>query len=66
VGGVILGSTVNYTPITVDTDCGSLGVTVDAFGVTTTGYTQITDSMFTGPITILDLSTAGTDTANPI
>ena len=66
VGGVILGSVINFTQITTATDCGSLSVTVDAFGVTTTDYTQVTDSMFTGPITVLDLSTAGTNTASPI
>jgi hypothetical protein len=69
VSGVILGTSVNnFTPITANTDCGLLSASgsVDAFGVQITGYTQITDSMFTGTFITVDLSTAGTDIANSI
>ena len=65
-GGFPLQVAAVFVPITVDTDCGILGSSLDAFGVDTVSFSNTTDCMFRGPITTVDLSTAGTALASPI
>jgi hypothetical protein len=67
VNGLPLQTASTFTAIVVNTDCGNLGgISVDAFGVDITAYTSNSDCNFSGPITILDLASAGLLTAAPI
>jgi hypothetical protein len=65
-GGFPLQVASVFVPITVDTDCGVLGSSLDAFGADITSFSNTTDCMFRGPITTVDLETAGTAPASPI
>jgi hypothetical protein len=65
-GAVPVQLAASFTPISGDTDFGSFNINVDAFGVQTDSYVTGLDFQISGPVQTLDLSTAGTITANPI